>query len=138
MICRIPFRASLPPCSMSSRRGLAMPELASMSERRPALTTSARGGAAYPTVGAEECLRRGRTKEWEQRNEERRIERRSPLEDSQSGEIRQMRHSDFSSAIDRFCAVLADFAGHTSAQTTAEHPKPDMGERRVLFSASDG
>ena len=42
MICRIPFRASLPPFSMSSRRGLAMAELASMSERRPALTTSAR------------------------------------------------------------------------------------------------
>jgi hypothetical protein len=56
-----------------------MAELASMSERRPALTTSARGGVAYPTVGAEECLRRGRTKEWEQRNEKR-IDNKSPIQ----------------------------------------------------------
>jgi hypothetical protein len=51
MIYRIPFRVSLPPCSMSSRRGLAMAELALMSERRPALTTSARAGVAYPRSG---------------------------------------------------------------------------------------
>ena len=51
MVRRIPFCVSLPPCSMSSRRGLAMAELASMSERRPVLTTSARGGVAYPRSG---------------------------------------------------------------------------------------
>jgi hypothetical protein len=39
-----PIRSSMPPCSKLSRRGLETPECASLAERRPTLTASARAG----------------------------------------------------------------------------------------------
>ena len=58
-----PRSSSLPPCSKLSRRGLETTERVAMAERRPALTASARDGVGNLAVGAEESLRRGRTKE---------------------------------------------------------------------------
>ena len=72
MVRRIPFCVSLPPCSMSSRRGLAMAELASMSERRPVLTTSARGGVAYPRSGRKNACSAVEQKNGNRESEERR------------------------------------------------------------------
>jgi hypothetical protein len=40
-----PIRSSMPPCSKLSRRGLETSECASLAERRPTLTASARDGA---------------------------------------------------------------------------------------------
>jgi hypothetical protein len=58
-----PIRSSMPTCSKLSRRGLETSECASMAERRPTLTASARRRRSKSTVGAEESLRRGQTKE---------------------------------------------------------------------------
>src|SRR5512144_2596072 len=49
--CR-PTASSLPPCSWTSRRGLAMSVYLARSERRPALTSTARVGVQAERAGA--------------------------------------------------------------------------------------